>query len=82
MNGATEIMIEEVLGTGLAIYSGEDAGIGSAIKDPVGGRKVGKILFVADVPHPDIDTKGAEWLEIGLAPLADEAVDAGDLNAG
>jgi hypothetical protein len=74
-------MIEEFLGAGLAIHSGEDAGIGSAIKDPVGCRKVGKILFVTDVPYPDIDTECAEWLEIGLAPLADEAVDARDLNA-
>jgi len=75
-------MIEEFLGAGLAIYSGQDAGIGSAIKDPVSGRERSQILFVADVPHPDVDTECAEWLEVGLAPLADEAVDAGDPNAG
>jgi hypothetical protein len=82
VDGAAEVVIEEFLGTGLAIDSRQHAGIGSAIKDPVSRWKVGKILLVADVPHPDIDTECAEWLEIGLAPLADEAVDAGDLNAG
>jgi hypothetical protein len=43
-------MIEEFLGAGLAIHSGEDAGIGSAVEYPVGRRKGSKILFVADVP--------------------------------
>jgi hypothetical protein len=82
VNGPTEIVIEEFLGAGLAIHACKDAGIGSAIQNPVGGRKVGKILFVTDVPYPDINAQRAQWLEIGLAPLTDEAVDARDPNAG
>jgi hypothetical protein len=82
MDGSAEVVIEEFLGAGLAIDSGEDAGVCSAIQNPVGCRKVSQILLVADIPHPDIDTEGAEWLEVGLTTLADEAVDAGDPDTG
>jgi hypothetical protein len=75
-------MIEEVLGAGLAIHSGKDAGISSAVEHPVGCGQDGKILFVADVPHPDVDAECAQWLEVGLTPLSDEAVDTGDLYTG
>jgi len=82
MNGSPKVMIQKILGTGLSIHSREDAGIGRAIQDPFDRRKIGKILFVADVPHPDIDAEGAEWLQVGLTPFADQAVDASDPDAG
>jgi hypothetical protein len=82
MNSPTEVVVQEFLGAGLAIHSGKDAGIGSAIKDPVGCRKVGKILFVTDVPYPNVNTEGTQWLEVGLAPLADKTVYASDTDAG
>ena len=81
VDGSPKVMIEEVLGAGLAIHTRKDTGIGRAVEHPVGSWKIGQILFVADVPHPDIDAQGAQGLQVGLAPLTDEAVDAGDLNA-
>ena len=81
VDSAAEVMIEEVLGAGLAINSCQDAGIRSAVENPVSCWQCCKILFVADVPYPDINTEGTQWIEVGLAPLADEAVDTGDLKA-
>ena len=82
VDGAPEVVVEKFFGARLAIHSGEDAGVGSAIQKPVRGRKVSQILLVADIPHPDIDTECAEWLEVGLTTLANEAVDAGDPDTG
>jgi hypothetical protein len=82
MDGASEIVIEEFLGAGLAIHACKDAGIGSAVEHPVGCRKVGKILFVADVPHPDVDAQDTQGIKIRLAPLADETVDTGYADTG
>ena len=80
MDGASEIVIEEFLGTGLAINSSQHTRIRRAIEHPFYGWQIGEILLVADIPYPDIDSEGTQWLEIGLAPLADEAVDAYNLD--
>ena len=77
-----KIVIEEFLSAGFSVHTGKDTRIGGAIKDPIGGGKVGKILFVADVPHPHINTQGAKWLEVRLATLSDQAVDASDPDTG
>jgi hypothetical protein len=78
VNSAAEVVIEEFLGTGLPIHSRHHAGIRSAIEHPVGGREVGKVLLVAYIPDPHVDSESPQWLEIGLAPLSDQVVDSCD----
>jgi hypothetical protein len=80
MDGASEVVIEKFLGTGLAIYTGQHAGIRSAIEYPVNRREIGQILFVADVPHPDIDPQGAQWLEISFTSFSNQTIDTSDTN--
>jgi len=80
MYGSPEIMVQEVFGAGPAIDSRKDTRICSAIKDPVHGRKVSKILLVANVPHPDVDSEAEERLQIHLASLADQTIDTDNTN--
>ena len=80
LDSASEIVIQEFLGTGLSIDTGEDAGIRRTIKHPVRGRNCGQIGLIADVSDADVDPEGPEKFEIRLTSLAEKIVDAGDLD--
>jgi hypothetical protein len=80
MDCTAEIVVQEFLRAGQTINSRKDAGIRSTIENPVNSREGGKILLVTYITYPDIDAEGTERLQIGLAPLAYQAIDTRDPN--
>ena len=82
VDGSGKVVVEQVLGAGPAVHSGQDTGIRRAVDDPVHGRKGFDGGAVADVAYADVNAEGAEGLDVGLGASADEAVEADDRQAG
>ena len=55
MDGATEVVVEELLGTGLAVHPGKNAGIGGTVDNPIRRRKRGDVVLVSDVADSDVN---------------------------
>ena len=80
IDGASKVVIKEFLGTGLPVNSSQHTRIGSTIEYPVNTRKIDKVMFIADIPNPDINAQGAKWLEIRLTSFSNQTIDTGDTN--
>ena len=69
-------MLYELTGAGFAVDTGEHAGIGGGVDDPVDGGQRLEIAGGAKIGVEDFDAKFFEFGAVGLAAGADEIVEA------
>lgn len=52
---AAQVVLDELAGTGLAIYASEDAGVGGGVDDPIDGREGFEVARGAEVAVKEFD---------------------------
>ena len=80
IHGAVEILVHQITARG-TIHPSEHTGIRGAVDDPVTSREAFEQSSVAHIADADIAAQRAERLEIRLAALAREVVEAKDFEA-
>ena len=77
---ADEIVVEQLVGTRLAIHSGQHRGIRGGVDEPIDVLELGEIAFRSDIAHPGIDPLRPKWFEIRFRSFPGEIVDPADLD--
>jgi hypothetical protein len=57
-DGADQVMIQQLVGTGRTLDSGQHAGIGRCIEHPINGGDFGEVFRIADIPLNQSDSLG------------------------
>jgi hypothetical protein len=81
VDGAVEVVVNEIAGRRAAVHTGEDARVGGG-DDEVGGGERVDLGSEAEVGGDDADAESKERVAVGLAAGADVIIEADDLVAG
>jgi hypothetical protein len=74
VEGANEVVFEQLTAAGAAVESGEDAGVGGGVDEPVHVRQALEVAGLPDIAVKQADAKALEGQSVDLGPRAAEVV--------
>lgn len=74
VEGANEVVFEQLPAAGATVESGEDAGVGSGVDEPVHVRQALEVAGLADIPVEQADAEALQGQSVDLGPRAAEVI--------
>ena len=74
VEGANEVVFKQLPAAGATVESGEDAGVGSGVDEPVHVRQALEVAGLPDIAVKQADAKALEGQSVDLGPRAAEVV--------